>query len=87
VQFLPDRLRLVTPLTTWKLRVEPQDDIHWYWFQSADREFVYERVEERIFRHLARPHSHTRFNVASSLEVDTFSPTQLPAYQSPSTAT
>ena len=51
--------------------MEPQDDIHWYWFQSEDREFVYERVEDRIFRHLAKPHSHTRFNVAS-LEVDTF---------------
>ena len=53
--------------------MEPQDDIHWYWFRSADREFVYERVEERIFRDVARPHSHTRFNVAS-LEVDTFPP-------------
>ena len=70
-QLFPDRLRLRTPLTRWTLQVEPQDDIHWYWFQSEDREFVYERVEDRIFRHLAKPHSHTRFNVAS-LEVDTF---------------
>ena len=34
-QLFPDRLQLEAPLTTWTLQVEPKDDIHWYWFQSA----------------------------------------------------
>jgi hypothetical protein len=71
-QLFPDRLQLEAPLTTWTLQVEPKDDIL-VLVPISNREFVYECVEERIFRHLAWPHSHTRYNVAS-LEVDTFPP-------------